>query len=101
MDSTNDFRQILAAVSRVTGIGEEKIFSMKRGQEFYDARWMVVQLLCERGYYDKQIADLVGMSQRNVSRIRVEAPARACSAWTQFRNRLEAVRTALGIQAMA
>lgn len=101
MDSMDDFRKILAAVSRVTGIDEEKIFSRQRGQVYYDARWMVVQLLCDLGYYDRQIADIVGMTHRNVSRIRMEAPARASALWPQFRNRLEAVRKTIGIQATA
>lgn len=101
MDSTSDFKAILAAVSRTTWIPEDKIFSKCRGQEYSDARWMAVQLLIDMGYYDRQIADLTGMSQRSINNIRTEALKRANGSWKQFGKNLEAARKALGIHPTA
>lgn len=101
MDSTSDFKAILAAVSRTTWIPEDKIFSKCRGQEYSDARWMAVQLLIDMGYYDRQIADLTGMSQRGINNIRTEALKRANGSWKQFGKNLEAARKALGIHPTA
>lgn len=97
MDSTQDFRAVIAAVSRVTGIPEDKIFSRRGGREYFDARWMAVQLLIDMGYYDRQIADITGMTQRGINKIRVEASKRLAGTWKQFRTNLESLRNTFGI----
>lgn len=101
MDIIGDYMAVLAAVSRVTGIEEEFIFSRRRGQIYYDARWIAVQLLIDMGYYDGQIADMVGMTQRNVNRIRAGVRDRVDDSWKQFGRQLEACRNALGLCALA
>lgn len=101
MDTTNDFKAVLAAVSRATFIPEDRIFSRCRGQENLDARWMAVQLLVDLGYYDRQIADITGMSQRAINKIRAAAANRANGTWKQFRTNLEAARNLLGITSTA
>lgn len=97
MDSTQDFKAVLAAVSRATFIPEDRIFSRCRGQEHSDARWMAVQLLIDLGYYDRQIANITGMTQRAINTIRSEAQKRANGTWKQFGKNLEAARKLLGI----
>ena len=97
MDSTQDFQAVLAAVSRATFIPEGRIFSKCKGQEFSDARWMAVQLLIDLGYYDRQIADVTGMTQRAINKIRAEAQKRANGTWKQFGKNLEQARNLLGI----
>lgn len=101
MNTINDFRAVLAAVSRVTMIPEDRIFSRRRGREYFDARWMAVQLLIDMGYYDRQIADITGMTQRGINKIRSEAAKRMDGTWKQFGTNLEAARNALGITATA
>lgn len=99
MDSLSDYQAVLAAVSRATGIPETFIFSRRKGQIYYDARWIAVQLLADLGYYSGQIADITGMTARNVNLIISTIRSREFSTWKQFGNELEACRKALGITA--
>lgn len=97
MDRLADFQAVLAAVSRATGIPETLIFTRRMGQIYRDARWISVQLLDDLGYYSGQIAELTGMTPRNVNRILCELRTRQPSTWRQFGNEMEACRKALGI----
>ena len=99
MDITTDYNAVLAAVSRATGIPESLIFSHRKGQIYYDARWIAVQLLSDLGYYTRQISDVSGMTPRNINLILSAVRIRANSSWKQFGNELEACRKALGITA--
>lgn len=101
MDTLSDYQAVVSAVSRATGIPESLIFSRKRGQVYYDARWIAVQLLDDLGYYPQQIADMSGMTSRNVNLILGAVRIRANSSWKQFGKELEACRKALGITATA
>lgn len=101
MDILQDYAAVLAAVSRATGIPEPWIFSRRRGQVYYDARWIAVQLLSDLGYYPGQIADAVGMTPRNINSILATVRTRVNTSWRQFGSELEACRKALGIAAKA
>ena len=67
------------------------------GQIYRDARWISVQLLDDLGYYSGQIAELTGMTPRNVNRILCELRTRQPSTWRQFGKEMEACRKTLGI----
>ena len=97
MDRANDYQAVMAAVSRATGIPETFIFSKRKGQIYYDARWIAVQLFADLGYYSGQIADMAGMTVRNVNLVLSQLKQREPSTWRQFRSELEACRKALGI----
>lgn len=97
MDTTQDFQAVLAAVSRATGIPEAWIFSQRKGQIYYDARWIAVRLLTDLGYYPGQIADVSGLTRRHVNRIIETLQNRNTSTWRQFERELDACRTALGL----
>lgn len=99
MDISRDHAAVLAAVSRATNIPEALIFSKRRGQVYFDARWIAVQLLSDLGYYPGQIADISGMTLRNVNLILSQIQTRRNSSWKQFGSELEACRKALGIEA--
>ena len=101
MDTLSDYNAVVAAVSRATGIPEALVFSRKKGQIYYDARWIAVQLLDDMGYYPAQIADLAGMTPRNVTMILGNIRARKPEMWKQFGSELEACRKALGITTTA
>lgn len=101
MDISRDYAAVLAAVSRATGIPEAFIFTKRRGQIYYDARWIAVQLLADLGYYPGQIADVTGMTPRNINLILAAVFSRGSSTWKQFGSELEACRKALGICATA
>ena len=99
MDTFTDYIAVISAVSRATGIPESQIFSRRKGQINCDARWIAVQLLSDLGYYSQQIADLSGMTPRNVNLILSTIRVREFSSWKQFGRELEACRKALGITA--
>ena len=99
MDRLSDYKAVLAAVSRATGIPDAFIFSHRMGQIYKDARWIAVQLMADLGYYSGQIAELTGMTARNVNRITSTIRIREFSTWRQFGNELDACRKALGITA--
>lgn len=97
MDTTHDFAAVLAAVSRATGVPEAHIFTKRRGQAYYDARWIAVQLLTDLGYYPTQISNITGTSHRNVNKILSAIQERRGCTWRMFNDRLERCRNALGI----
>lgn len=99
MDSLSDYKAVLAAVSRATGIPEALIFTHRMGQIYKDARWIAVRLLADLGYYSGQIAEMTGMTPRNVNRIISTIRIREFATWRQFGNELDACRKALGITA--
>ena len=101
MNSTEDLRQVLTVVSLVTGIPEGHIFTHRRGQQYYDARWIAVQLLSDLGYYPSQIVDLVGGSLRNVNKILSAVRWRKGATWRIFLSKLELCRNAMGTPATA
>ena len=101
MDTTKDLQAVLSAVSRATGIPEAWIFSKRKGQIYYDARWIAVRLLTDLGYYPGQIADVSGLTRRHVNRIIETIQDRNASTWRQFGQELDACRTALGLSETA
>lgn len=63
------FQEILRAVSEVMGMTQHEILCKKRYRETTDARWIMVQLMREDGFYTFRIADHLSMTTRNVNRI--------------------------------
>lgn len=62
-----DFELIVNAVANAMDLRPCQILCKRRFQESTDARWMVVYLLHERGYYSARIAEWMGMTARNVN----------------------------------
>lgn len=61
--NTSDYAvKVAKVVSDLTGIGEAEIMGKGRAAEIVDARWMVVKLVREAGYYPSQIAQVMGMT---------------------------------------
>ena len=46
-----------------------QILGKRRFPEVIDARWIAVKLLKEEGFYKSRIAELMGMSNRNINYI--------------------------------
>lgn len=59
----------LKVVVDLTGIEAEDVMGRRRTSELVDARWMVVKLLREAGYYPSQIAPVMNMTIRQVQSI--------------------------------
>ena len=97
MNSVQDLMAVIEAVSRISEIPAEKIFSKQRSQEYLDARWLAVQLLYDMGYYSGRIANLTGMTHRNVNLILTAIRQKKNNTWKMFGRNLEECRKVLGI----
>lgn len=65
----NKFEQIIKAVADASDLTPCQILCRRRFPETIDARWIVVKLLKEEGFYTSRIADLMHMTARNVNHI--------------------------------
>ena len=66
----------IAVVVDLTGVERTDILSKCKTINIVDARWMVVKLLREAGYYPSEIAPIMGMTIRQVQSIITEFDAR-------------------------
>lgn len=64
-----EFDRIIQAVADASDLRPCQILCKRRFPETIDARWIAVKLLREEGFYSSRIADLMGMSARNVNHI--------------------------------
>lgn len=85
---------IVKAVADVMGLMPCEIMCRRRFPEVVDARWMVVRLLAERGFYAHQIAAWIGMTSRNVNAI-LSAMYKRLDEDEKFSRNLEAARKEL------
>lgn len=60
---------IINAVARAAELRPCQILCKRRYQETIDARWIAVKLMREEGFYSSRIADIMGMTTRNVNYI--------------------------------
>ena len=97
MKSDEDFRRVLSTVADITEVEASEVFSGKKNPELTDARWIVVQLLSEIGYYSGRICALTGLSTRSVTRILTEIDSRQGAGWKLLRRNLADCRQALGL----
>lgn len=69
IEMDKEFQKILQVVSEVTGLAPCEILCKRRYQETIDARWLMVQLMRDEGFYSSRIADYLSMTTRNVNHI--------------------------------
>lgn len=86
-----DLEKVIEAVAEVMDLSPCQILCKRRYQETIDARWMVVFLLRERGFYASRIALWMGMSSRNVNLILTEMHNRLSNE-QKLRSNLELAR---------
>lgn len=91
-----EFQEIIKAVSEVTGLSANQILCKRRFQETTDARWMVVQIMRENGFYTSRIAEHLSMTTRNVNHILFSLSMRLDGGDHRMRNNLERIRKQLG-----
>jgi predicted transcriptional regulator len=92
----NDFKTIVSAVADAAGIPCSQVMSKRKFQETIDARWAVVRLMREEGFYSSKIADLLGMTTRNVNYILFSVETRLAFHDKAFSHILEEARKKLG-----
>ena len=90
------FDTIIKAVAEAADLTTSQVLNRRRFPESLDARWIAVKLLRDEGFYSARIADLMGMSQRNVNRIIYSVEMRLSSGDRLLRQLLEASRKHLG-----
>lgn len=69
MTAKEYIEKVVEVSSYLTGIDREEILGQGKIREVVDARWMVIRLMRDAGYYPTQIAPLMKMSVRNVQNI--------------------------------
>lgn len=85
------FETVIDAVSMQTDLRRGLILG-SRTREAVDARWMVVRLMRDAGFYSTQIAPLVGLSVRTVQIILISFDNRIkYSADSMLRNNYETI----------
>lgn len=93
MCKKNIFAEILAFVSQCTEIDPNIILSSSKEIDVVDARYILVQILFQKGFYPSQIAVFIGKSKRCVNLIltnfnkRMESGKMLGILWEQIRNR--------------
>ena len=97
MKSKEDFCNILNVVSEISELEIPEILSAKKSQEYKDARWIVVQLLSDMGYYPSKICALTGLSTRTITRVLTDMRSRRDISWKMLRKNLAECRSLLGI----
>ena len=69
MYKKNYFERLVDVVADLSELSAYTILHGRKTDEVVDARWIIVQILKEQGYHTTKIAQLMGMSQRNVTHI--------------------------------
>ena len=90
------FEDIINAVAEASDLRPCQILCNRRFKETIDARWIAVKLLREEGYYSSRIADLMGMTTRNVNYILFSVETRLSLQDKALSNILEKSRIQLG-----
>ena len=68
-DMRKEYERIIKAVADAADLAPCQILCRRRFPETIDARWIVVKLLREAGFYSSQVARLMNMTTRNVNHI--------------------------------
>ena len=69
MDANDYIRKVIDLVLELTGVGLEELMSGCRKSEVVDARWLIVRVVWDAGYYTAHIARAMHLSIRQVQAI--------------------------------
>lgn len=67
MNKLEYFGKVIKVVTELIDVEDKDIVGGARFVDAVDARWLVIQLMHEKGYKTRQIAPLVGSSIRSVN----------------------------------
>lgn len=67
MGRSDYFARVMKVVTGLTEVEEVEILGKSRKLDVVDARWMVINLMREKGYSTQQIAPLVNHPERTVN----------------------------------
>lgn len=90
------FNKTVEVVEDLTGVSGSAILGQRKLREIVDARWLVAWLMCQAGYYPRQVAVLLGVSTRMIQKILQEFENRVkYSPDVMLRNNKEAAEKRL------
>ena len=69
MHKKDYFERLVDIVAELSELTADNILYGRKTNEVVDARWIIVQILKEQGYHTTKIAQLMSMTQRNVTHI--------------------------------
>lgn len=90
------FDRIIKAVADAADLTSSQIVSKRRFPDSLDARWIVVKLLRDEGFYSSRIAELMSMTTRNVNHIIYAVEIRLSHDDRPLKQLLETSRKYLG-----
>lgn len=96
MNRLEYFGKVMRVVTELTELTDQEILGKGKGIEVVDARWMVIQLLHEKGYSTKQIAPLMLRPARTINHALSMFPDRADYSTNGLGNTLAIARQMLG-----
>ena len=96
MSKKEIFKQYLNEVSKETEIDSELILSDNRTTEVVDARYILVKLLAEYGFYPQAIAMLTSRTSRSITAILTDFSQRK-EQRRMFQINYETIRKRLGM----
>lgn len=67
MCKSETFKKILSFVVEETEVNAEDILSLKKTSEIVDARYILVKLLHDKGFYNQSISKLINHTEKTVS----------------------------------
>lgn len=87
---------VMSVVTDLTDLSENEIINGRKTMEVVDARWLAVRLMRDLGLYPYQIAELMGMTTRNVTYILNNFDDRMMFGDIMLRNYLDLAEMRLG-----
>ena len=96
MYKKNYFERLVDVVADLSELSANTILHGRKTDEVVDARWIIVQILKEQGYHTTKIALLMGMSQRNVTRIIMAFQDRLGQCDSLFKTTYQKARNEIG-----
>lgn len=90
-----DFGRVMKVVTELMDVTDQEIVGSSRVPEVVDARWMVIELMSERGYSSRQISCLINHPKRTVNNALAEFNDRVRYGGSHLSNMLAIARQQL------
>ena len=90
------FERLVDVVAELSELTTDNILHGRKTDEVVDARWIIVQILREQGYHTTKIAQLMSMTQRNVTHILIAFQDRLDQYDSLFKSTYQKARIIVG-----
>jgi hypothetical protein len=96
MDKLEYFSEVMQIVTELTDISGDEILSSCRKSEVVDARWLVIQLMYEKGYKAKDMVPLLKCARISIDNAICQFDNRLNSSPNNLKSTLAISRNCLG-----